>query len=93
MCMAEVTEMHHSLEPMESVNEINHVDIEINESATNKSLPKETLTLIPMNSLFMFHKYFYPKPRIMLLDAELSNEVHILRVSREQQDSLRIIFN
>ena len=26
---------------------------------------------IPQNSLFMFHKDFYPKPRIRLLDSEL----------------------
>ena len=60
---------------MESINKINDVNIEINESTTNKVVPKESLTLIPLNSLFMFHKYFYPKPRVMLFDVELSNEV------------------
>ena len=44
------------------------------ESAISEVVPKETLTLIPQNSSFMFHKDFYPKPRITLLDAELSNE-------------------
>ena len=39
-----------------------------------KAVPKEILTSIPQNSSFMFHKYFYPKPRITLLDAVLSNE-------------------
>ena len=46
----------------------------MNESATNEAASKETLNLIPPNSSFMFHKDFYPKPRIMLLDEELSNE-------------------
>ena len=47
--MADVTEIHHSTELTESVNEINDVDTEINKSAINKSLPEETLTLIPPN--------------------------------------------
>ena len=46
----------------------------MNDSAINKVAPKKTLTLIPQNSSFMFHKDFYRKPRIILLDAELSNE-------------------
>ena len=46
----------------------------MNESAPYKATPKKTLILIPPNSYFMFHKYFYPKPSITLLDAELSNE-------------------
>ena len=46
----------------------------MNESAINKVAPKGTLTPVPLNSSFMFHKDFYPKPRIMLLDTELSNE-------------------
>ena len=46
----------------------------MNEPAINEVAPKETLTLIPQNSSFMFHKDVYPTPRIMLLDAELSNE-------------------
>ena len=46
----------------------------MNESAINKAAPKETLTPIPLGSSFMFHKDFYPKPRIMLFDAVLSNE-------------------
>ena len=54
----------------------------MNESATNEAAPKETLTLIPPNSSFMFHKDFYPRPRITLLDAELSNE------SRQQINDL-----
>ena len=54
----------------------------MNESATNKVVPKETLTLIPPNSSFMFHKDFCPTPRITLLDAELSNE------SKQQLDDL-----
>ena len=32
----------------------------------------EKLAPIPENLAFMFHKDFYPKPRITLLDAELS---------------------
>ena len=80
--VADVTEIHHSTELMESVNEINDVGTEISESASNKSLPKETLTPIPLNSSFMFHKDFYPKPRIMLLEAGLSNE------SRKQLNDL-----
>ena len=51
---------------LESSNEINDVDVEIKESAINKVLHKETLTLIPPKSSFMFHKDFYPKPRITL---------------------------
>ena len=74
ICVADVTEIHHNTEPKGSINEINDVNIEMNESATNKVVPKETLTLIPLNSSFMFHKDYYPKPRIMLLDAELTNE-------------------
>ena len=74
MCVADVTEIHHSTELTESINKVNDVDAEVNGPATNKALPKETLTLIPPNSSFMFHKDFYPKPRITLLDAELSNE-------------------
>ena len=71
--VVDVTEIHHTTDPIESINEINDVAIEMNESATNKVAPKEALTLIPLNSSFMFHKDFYPKPRIML-DTELSNE-------------------
>ena len=41
---------------------------------STKQHPKRLLTLIPLNSSFVFHKDFYPKPRITLLDAELSNE-------------------
>ena len=37
-------------------------------------VPEETFTLIPPKSSFIFHEDFYPKPRITLLDAELSNE-------------------
>ena len=74
MYVADVTEMHHSTEQTESINEINDVTVETNEPATNEVVPQETLTLIPPNPSFMFHKDFYPKPRIMLLDAELSNE-------------------
>ena len=73
-CVADVTEIHHNTEPAESINEINDINVEMNESVTNKVVPQETLTLIPPSSSFMFHKDFYPKPRIMLLDAELSNE-------------------
>ena len=46
----------------------------MNESAINKATLKETLAAIPLNSSFMFHKDFYPKPRITLLDVELPNE-------------------
>ena len=56
MCVADVTEIHHGTELTESVNEINDVGTEINKSATNKSFPKDTLTLIPLNSSIMFHK-------------------------------------
>ena len=81
--MADVTEIHHGTELTESINEINDVgtEIKVNQPPT-KSLPKETLTPFPPNSSFMFHKDFYPKPRITLLDAELSNE------SRQQLNDL-----
>ena len=69
--VADVTEIHHDAKLMESINE---VDIETKESVISDMVPKETLTLIPQNSSFMFHKDFYPKPRIMLLDTELSNK-------------------
>ena len=46
----------------------------MNESAINKVAPKETLAPIPPKSSFMFHKDFYPKPRMTLLDVELSDE-------------------
>ena len=78
-CVADVKEIHQGTELMESINDIN---IEINESATNEALPKQTLTQIPLNSSFMFHKDFYPKPRITLLDTELSDE------SRQQLNDL-----
>ena len=74
MHVADLTEIHHSTELTESINEINAVNVEMNESATNEVAPKETLTLITPISSFMFHKNFYPKPRITLSDAELSNE-------------------
>ena len=45
--MTDVTEIHHGTELMESVNKINDLGAEINESANNESLPKETLTPIP----------------------------------------------
>ena len=67
MHVADVTEMHQGTEPMQSINEINDICAEINESPTKKSLSKEALALIPLNSPFMFHKDFYPKPRIKLL--------------------------
>ena len=72
MHKADVTEIHHGAELMETINDINDVDAEVNRPATNEGLPKETLTPIPSNSSFLFHKDFYPKPRIMLLDVELS---------------------
>ena len=59
-CVADVTEIHHGTELTESVNEINDVGAEINESATNRSLPKEILTPIPLSSSFVFHIDFYP---------------------------------
>ena len=34
----------------------------------------DKLAPIPENLVFMFHKDFYPKPRITLLDAELSSK-------------------
>ena len=72
MCVADVTEIHHNAEPTESINESNDVDIETKESAINKVVPKETL--VPQNSSFKFQKDFYPKSKITLLDAELSNK-------------------
>ena len=60
MCVADVTEIHQDTELMEPIHEINDVDAEVNGPATNKALPKETLTLIPLNSSFMFHKDFIP---------------------------------
>ena len=80
--MADVTEIHHGTKLMESINEINDIDTEVNRPATNKALPKETLNLILSKSSFMFHKVFYPKLRITLLDTELSNE------SRQQLNDL-----
>ena len=74
LCTADVTKIHHNTELTESINDINDVNIEMNESTINKATLKETLTLIPPNSSFMFHKDFCPKPRIRLLDTELSNE-------------------
>ena len=74
MCVADVTEIHHNTDPIESINEINDVGVEMNESATNEAAPMETFSPIPLNSSFMFHKDFYPKPRITLLDIEFSNE-------------------
>ena len=61
MHVADITEIHHGTEPVESINEINDVNIEINESATNKAAPKEAFTPIPPNSSFMFHKNFLPQ--------------------------------
>ena len=55
MCVADLTEIHHDAELTESVKEVNDIDIDTNESAISKVVPKETLTLIPLNSLFMFH--------------------------------------
>ena len=61
----------------QSINDINDVDVETKESAISKVVPKETLTLIPQKLIDMFHKDFYPKPRITLLDAELSTNLNI----------------
>ena len=61
--------MHHNTELTVSINEVNDSNSEMNESAINKVSPKETPTQIPPISSFMFHKDFYPKPRIMLLDV------------------------
>ena len=66
----------------DSINEINNVDAEVKGPATNEALLKQTLTPIPPNSSSMFYKYFYPKPRITLLNSELSNE------SRQQLNDL-----
>ena len=87
LCAANVTEIHHNTELSESINRENDVNIEMNESAINKVVPKETLTLIPLNSSFMFNKDFYPKPRITLLDEELSNE------SKQQWNDLLEVFS
>ena len=73
-CVDDVTEVHCNTEPVESINKINDVNTEMNESVTNEVVPKDTLTLIHPDSSFMYHKDFYPKPRITLLDAELSDE-------------------
>ena len=54
--VVDVTEIHHGTELTESVNETNYIGTEINEPAINVSLPKETLTLIPLNATFMFHR-------------------------------------
>ena len=45
-----------------------------NNDNDRKNCHKNTDKLVPIpeNSRFMFHKDFYPKPRITLLDAELS---------------------
>ena len=48
-CVADVTELYHNVEPTESINKVNDVDIEMNELAISKVAPKETLTPIPQN--------------------------------------------
>ena len=72
--VADVTEVHYNAEMIELVNEVQDIDIEMKEPAISEVVPKKILTLIPQNSSFMFIKDFYPKPRITLLDAGLSNE-------------------
>ena len=61
MHAADVAQIHHDTELIESINEINDIITEVNESATNEVASKETLTPIPLNSSFMFHTNFYPK--------------------------------
>ena len=68
-CVADITKIYHNKKPADSINEINDINVKMNESVTNKSVSNETLTPIPPNSSFLFHK-----PRIMLLDMELSNK-------------------
>ena len=58
LCAADVTEIHYNTELTESINEVNDISNEMNEPAINKVAPKETLTLIPPNSSFMFQKDF-----------------------------------
>ena len=60
VCAADGTKIHHNTELTESINEVNDGTIEMNESAINKVAPRETVTPIPSNSSFMFHKDFYP---------------------------------
>ena len=75
--VAHITEIHCDAKPAESVNEVNDIDVETKESAISEAVPKETLTPIPQNSSFMFHKDFYPQTRIMVLDTDLSDEESI----------------
>ena len=49
-------------------------EISLNYNRKNCHENTDKLAPIPENSAFMFHKDFYPKPRITLLDAELSLE-------------------
>ena len=43
-CAAAVTKIHHDTELTESINVVNDINIEMNESTINKVAPKETLT-------------------------------------------------
>ena len=61
-CVADVTEICDDAKLTESINEVNDIDIETKESAISEVVPKETLTLIPQNSLLMFHKDFTLNP-------------------------------
>ena len=48
-CVADVTEVDQDPEPIELINEVNDVDIEMKESAISKVVPKEILTPISQN--------------------------------------------
>ena len=74
MHIADVTEVHHDVELIDLINEVNDVGIEMKESAISEMVPKETLTPIHQKSYFMFHKDYYPNSRINLLETELSND-------------------
>ena len=74
ICFMHVTEVCYYVKLTESINEVNWVDLETKESAISKVVLKETLTPIPLNPSLMFHKDFNPKPRITLLDTDLSNK-------------------
>ena len=42
--VTDVTEIHHGTEPLESINESNDVDAEVNKPATNEALHREIST-------------------------------------------------
>ena len=58
MCVADVTEVHHDVELIELINEVNDINIEMKESAISEMVQKETVTLIPKSHLSCSIKIF-----------------------------------